>query len=164
MVGKGDTITMKNNYITKTAGRGPALSGSTLLHAVNNVWSDVKGHVLEGGDATARGIFEGNVFKDVRTVVADYSGKLFGSPDASTNEQCKTALGRACQANLAQGTTTTMNVLTQRKDTGFFGEFNGKKTAGAQAASAVASRIPKGAGVGKIPALAARSASMRFRE
>jgi pectin lyase len=70
MVGTGDSITMKNNYITKTAGRGPALSGKTLLHAVNNVWFDVKGHLLEGGDAGARGIFEGNVFNNVQNVVA----------------------------------------------------------------------------------------------
>lgn len=155
---------MKNNYITKTAGRGPALSGATLLHAVNNVWDDVKGHVIEGGDTKARGIFEGNVFKDVRTVVADYSGRLFGSPDATTNGQCNTALGRACQVNLAQGTTTTMNVLTQRKDTSFFGEFSGKNVAGAVEASGVASRIPRGAGTGKIPGLSARSISMRFRD
>lgn len=76
MVGTADQITMKNNYIYHTSGCGPALSGGTLLHAVNNVWEDIDGHALEGGEATAKGIFEGNVFIDVKTLVGDYKGKL----------------------------------------------------------------------------------------
>ncbi|KAF2827054.1 pectin lyase-like protein [Ophiobolus disseminans] len=162
MVGTGDSITMKNNYITKTAGRGPALSGKTLLHAVNNVWFDVKGHLLEGGDAGARGIFEGNVFNNVQNVVADYAGKLFGSPDATTNKQCSTALGRSCEVNLFQGTTIASS-LTSKKDTGFFGEFKGLGIASAAAASAITVRIPNGAGTGKISQLAGRSGSVKFR-
>jgi len=164
MVGTGDSITMKNNYITKTAGRGPALSGKTLLHAVNNVWSDVKGHLLEGGDAGARGIFEGNVFNNVQNVVADYKGRLFGAPDASANKQCSTALGRACEVNLFQGTTSTGSSLTSKKDTSFFSEFQGKTIAAAKPAAEIATRIPSAAGVGKLSALAGRSASVRFRE
>jgi pectate lyase len=164
MVGTGDSITMKNNYITKTAGRGPALSGKTLLHAVNNVWFDVKGHLLEGGDAGARGIFEGNVFNNVQNVVADYAGKLFGSPDATTNKQCSTALGRSCEVNLFQGTTTTASSLTSKKDTSFFSEFQGKTIASAKPVSEIVTRIPNAAGIGKLSALAGRSASAKFRE
>jgi pectin lyase len=123
MVGTGDSITMKNNYITKTAGRGPALSGKTLMHAVNNVWFDVKGHLLEGGDAGARGIFECNVSNNVQNVVADYAGKLFGSPDATTTKQCSTTLGRSCEVNLSQGTTTITSTLTSKKDTSFLSDF-----------------------------------------
>jgi pectin lyase len=164
MVGTGDDITLKNNYITKTAGRGPALSGKTLLHAVNNVWSDVKGHLLEGGDAGARGIFEGNVFSDVQNVVADYKGRLFGAPDKETNGQCGTALGRACEVNLFQGTTSTGNTLTSKKDTSFFSEFEGKTIASAKPVAEIVNRIPNAAGVGKLSALAGRSASVRFRE
>jgi pectin lyase len=163
MVGTGDSITMKNNYITKTAGRGPALSGKTLLHAVNNVWADVKGHLLEGGDAGARGIFEGNVFNNVDNVVADYAGKLFGSPDATTNKQCSTALGRACEVNLFQGTTPTWSTLTSKKDTSFFGDFKNLSIAKAAAAASVAAKIPKVAGSGKLSALTSRVTSIRFR-
>ncbi|KAJ4312133.1 hypothetical protein N0V94_007611 [Neodidymelliopsis sp. IMI 364377] len=164
MVGTGDSITMKNNYITKTAGRGPALSGKTLLHAVNNVWFDVKGHLLEGGETTARGIFEGNVFNNVNTVVGDYRGRLFGSPDANTNKQCSTALGRSCEVNLFQGTTTTGNALTSKKDTSFFGDFKGLTIAKATTASAASARIPTVAGIGKLSALATRSTSAKFRD
>ncbi|KAJ8110349.1 hypothetical protein OPT61_g6788 [Boeremia exigua] len=164
MVGTGDTISMKNNYITKTAGRGPALSGKTLLHAVNNVWFDVKGHLLEGGDTGARGIFEGNVFNNVQNVVAQYAGKLFGSPDATTNAQCTAALGRACQTNLFTGTTTTASTMTSKKDTSFFAEVKKLPAASAKTAAEVATTIPGRAGIGKIPGLAGRSASFRFRE
>lgn len=164
MVGTGDSITMKNNYITKTAGRGPALSGKTLLHAVNNVWADVKGHLLEGGDAGAMGLFEGNVFNNVENVVAEYAGKIFGSPDATTNKQCKATLGRDCQVNLFQGTTTTGSTLTGKKDTSFFSQFSGKSIASAVAASAITVRIPNGAGAGHISQLAGRSGSVKFRE
>ena len=150
MVGTADSITMKNNYITKTSGRGPALSGNTLLHAVNNVWTDVKGHLLEGGDASARGLFEGNVFNNVQNVVADYAGKLFGSPDEKTNELCRKALGRACEGNLFQGTTSTGSSLTERKDTEFFSEFEGKSVASAKKASEIAERVPSAAGSGRL--------------
>lgn len=37
LVGTDDQITFKNNYVHHTAGRSPALSGSTLFHAVNSV-------------------------------------------------------------------------------------------------------------------------------
>ncbi|PSK41804.1 hypothetical protein B9Z65_9190 [Elsinoe australis] len=149
MVGTKDTITMKNNYIYKTAGRGPALSGGTLLHAVNNVWDDVKGHALEGGDAKARGIFEGNVFNNVTTVVADYAGKLFAAPDATTNKQCQSALGRACQVNTFPGTKTGSK-LSALKDTSFFADFKGLSIAGAATAASIQASVPAKAGMGKI--------------
>ncbi|GJC78672.1 putative pectin lyase C [Colletotrichum liriopes] len=148
MVGKDDQITMKNNYIYKTAGRGPALSGATLLHAVNNVWSDVNGHAIEGGEATARGIFEGNVFLNVKQLVSDYKGKLFTSPDATTNAQCKSALGRACVVNVLEGTTDQFKYT----DTSFFGDFKGLTIASAAAASEIKTSVPAGAGAGKLSA------------
>jgi hypothetical protein len=43
----GNTPT-PGNYITHKAGRSPAFSGTTLLHAANNVWQDNNGHALEG--------------------------------------------------------------------------------------------------------------------
>ncbi|CAH0017087.1 unnamed protein product [Clonostachys rhizophaga] len=146
MVGKGDQITMKNNYITKTAGRSPALSGNTLLHAVNNVWEGNNGHALEGGETTARGIFEGNVFSDVKAVESDYKGKLFGVPDASSASKCESALGRSCEVNTYESSGGT---LTQ-SDTPFFSDFSGLKIASAVAASKAQTDVPKNAGFGKL--------------
>ncbi|KAI5201862.1 putative pectin lyase precursor [Aureobasidium subglaciale] len=146
MVGTADQITLKNNYMYRTAGRAPALSGGTLLHAVNNVWSDNNGHVLEGGDTTARGIFEGNVFTDINSMVADYAGKLFGTP-AGSESKCKSALGRNCQTNSYKQTSGSLDSYT---DTSFFGDFAGLHIAGAVSASEAASSVPQNAGAGII--------------
>ncbi|KAL4976304.1 putative pectin lyase C [Aspergillus desertorum] len=48
LVGENDSITFKGNYLYKTSGRSPALSGTTKFHARNNVWSDNNGHAIEG--------------------------------------------------------------------------------------------------------------------
>ncbi|KXH37961.1 pectin lyase [Colletotrichum nymphaeae SA-01] len=146
MVGKDDQITMKNNYVYMTAGRGPALSGSTLLHAVNNVWEDTKGHAIEGGEATARGIFEGNAFINVKQLVSDYQGKLFTAPDATTAAECKTALGRACEVNVFEETTDAFKYT----DTSFFSDFDGLTIASAAAGSAIKTSVPSNAGMGKL--------------
>lgn len=80
MVGDDDQTIMKNKYIYKTAGRGPALSSATRLHASNNVWDDVNGHAIDGGEETA----QGNVFIKVKQLVSDYQGKFFSSLDVTT--------------------------------------------------------------------------------
>lgn len=153
MVGKDDQITMKNNYVYMTAGRGPALSGSTLLHAVNNVWEDTKGHAIEGGEATARGIFEGNAFINVKQLVSDYQGKLFTAPDATSAAECKTALGRACELNVFEDTTDAFKYT----DTSFFSDFDGLTIASAAAGSAIKTTVPSNAGMGKLSASSSSS-------
>ncbi|EQB51151.1 hypothetical protein CGLO_09331 [Colletotrichum gloeosporioides Cg-14] len=159
MVGTDDQITMKNNYIYKTSGRSPALSGGTLLHAVNNVWDDNDGHALEGGDTKARGIFEGNAFINVKALVSDYQGKLFSSPDATTNAQCKTALGRACEVNVFD--TTTSTDFSKLKDTSFFSEFSGFSIASAESASSIKTSVPNNAGAGKLSSSSSSSGSTK---
>jgi hypothetical protein len=53
--------------------------------------------------------------------------------------------------------------LTSKKDTSFFSEFKNLGIAKAVAASAITTRIPNGAGNGKLSALSARSVSAKFR-
>lgn len=149
MVGTDDQITMKGNYMYRTSGRAPALSGGTLLHAVNNVWTDNQGHMLEGGDTKARGIFEGNVFNSVDTVIqnaASYSGRLFGTP-AGSESKCQAALGRSCQVNFYSQSTGTLNTYT---DTSFFSDFSGLHIASASSAAQAAANVPGSAGAGCI--------------
>ncbi|OHE91913.1 pectin lyase [Colletotrichum orchidophilum] len=157
MVGTADQITMKNNYVYMTSGRGPALSGSTLLHAVNNVWEDTKGHAIEGGDATARGIFEGNAFVNVKQLVSDYQGKLFTAPDATTAAQCKTALGRACEVNVFEDTPDSFKYT----DTSFFNDFHGLTIASAAAGSEIKNSVPSNAGMGKLSASSSSSGATK---
>lgn len=146
---------MKNNYIYKTAACGPALSGATLLHAVNNVWDDVNGHVIEGGEKTARGIFEGNVFIKVKQLVSDYQGKLFSSPDVTTNAQCESALGRAREANVLEETTNDFCY----SDTSFVDDFKGLSIASAEPAGKIKSSVPSNAGAGKLSFTSSSSAA-----
>ena len=144
MVGKNDQITMKSNWITNTAGRSPALSGSTLLHAVNNLWQDNNGHALEGGDTNARGIFEGNVFTNVKSLSSDYQGRLFAA--SSSSKDCSAAFKRACQANTFYNSQGAL----PRQDTSFFSDFAGLNIASAQSAQSARANVPNNAGIGKI--------------
>ncbi|KAE8336645.1 putative pectin lyase A [Aspergillus arachidicola] len=146
MVGEADQITLKNNYIYMTAGRSPALSGGTLLHAVNNVWEKNNGHALEGGDAGARGIFEGNAWIGVSTIVGDYAGRLFNAPDSSSAGDCKSALGRACEVNAVSDS----GDFTAYTDTSFFSDFSGLTIAPATSATEAQSSVPNNAGMGKL--------------
>ncbi|KAK1144204.1 hypothetical protein N8T08_005617 [Aspergillus melleus] len=145
MVGEGDQITLQNNYIFSTAGRSPALSGGTLLHAVNNVWEDNTGHALEGGEKAARGLFEGNVFLNVNQVISNYAGRIFTSPESAL-DQCTSALGRACEVNVL----TDSNDFTESTDTSFFSDFKGLKIAPATSATEAQSSVPNNAGAGKL--------------
>ena len=146
MVGEADQITMQNCYIYMTTGRSPALSGGTLLHAVNNVWDKNNGHALEGGDSGARGIFEGNAWVDVSTIVGDYAGRLFNTPDSSSAADCESALGRACEVNVVSDSGS----LTSYTDTSFFSDFSGLTIAPATFASEAQSNVPNNAGMGKL--------------
>ncbi|KAH9904079.1 polysaccharide lyase family 1 protein [Xylariomycetidae sp. FL2044] len=98
LVGSDDQTTFFQNHVYYTSGRSPALSGSTLFHAVNNVWESNSGHLLEGTDS-GMGLYEGNYFVDDPTVVqAGFVGSLFTS-DASVASTCASYLGRACVPN-----------------------------------------------------------------
>ncbi|KAM3087063.1 hypothetical protein ACMFMF_000995 [Clarireedia jacksonii] len=98
LVGSGDHITFYRNYVYYTSGRSPALSGNTPFHAVNNVWSSNTGHLLEG-DSNGMGLYEGNYFTSVPTVVqSGYSIRLFTSNSADVSK-CATYLGRNCVSN-----------------------------------------------------------------
>lgn len=142
MVGANDYITLYKNWIYYTSGRTPALSGTTLLHAVNNVWSSNVGGMIEGTTSTGRGLYEGNYFLNVPTIVdSGFAGKLFAA-QSSNLASCATYLGRDCVANL-QGSGS--GAFTN-SDTSFFSAFSGKSIAPASAASSIASSVVAGAG------------------
>ncbi|KAI1360023.1 pectin lyase E [Xylaria arbuscula] len=139
LVGTDDTITFYKNYVYATSGRTPALSGNTLFHAVNNVWEDNTGHLIEGTD-TGMGLYEGNVFTNTPTVVGDFVGELFSSEDAYLSE-CTSYLGRECVANQYSSSGDF-----SYHDTGFFSELSGLKIVDADSASSIASSVPASAG------------------
>lgn len=142
--GSSDLVTFKNNYIHHTSGRSPKLAGNTLLHAVNNYWSDNNGHAFEI-DAGAMVLAEGNIFQNVKTIVeAGGAGKIFSSPNTSANTACKTHLGHNCEVN-GFGSSGTLSGT----DTSFISNFSGKKVAAATTYT-VAKTVKDTAGFGNI--------------
>lgn len=138
-----DGCPREDNHVYHTSGRSPALSGNTLFHAVNSVWEDNNGHAIEG-DSNGQGLFEGCVFKDVATVVAnDFTGHLFGA-SSSDLDSCKSFLGRACEAN-----TLTGSGAFSEDDTGFLSNFTGMTIARATSAADAESNILGNVGCGK---------------
>ncbi|KAI0017103.1 polysaccharide lyase family 1 protein [Xylariomycetidae sp. FL0641] len=141
LVGGGDQITFYQNHVYMTSGRSPALSGNTLLHAVNNVWESNSGHLLEGTD-DGMGLYEGNYFVNDPTVVQDgFVGHLFSSP-ASDLGACRSALGRDCVENLLESSGSF-----DQNDSSFFGQFAGAANiVSARPAGEIKSSVPAGAG------------------
>ncbi|EMT74154.1 hypothetical protein FOCG_15976 [Fusarium oxysporum f. sp. radicis-lycopersici 26381] len=119
--GSSDMITMKNNYITKTSGRAPKVAGNTVLHAVNNYWSDNSGHAFETSDE-AKILAEGNLFQDVKAAIEEGStGAIFASPDASANAACSSDVGHVCEVNQYDNSGSLSGT-----DSSFFSSFGGK--------------------------------------
>lgn len=93
-------------------------------------------------------VVEGSVFQNVANMVDTSStigGKIFTSPDTSTNADCSTYLGHACQINVFGSTTTYTGTGTS-----FFSNFKGKNIASASAATGVQSSVVANAGIGKL--------------
>ncbi|KAJ4258028.1 hypothetical protein NW762_008166 [Fusarium torreyae] len=125
--GSSDKITFKNNYIFKTSGRAPKVSGDTVLHAVNNYWQGNPGHAFEMSD-NAKVLAEGNLFQDVAAPLEDgATGALFSSPDASTNAACSDALGHVCEVNQFDNSGKLSGT-----DSSFLSEFSGQSVAEAK--------------------------------
>ncbi|TGO91998.1 hypothetical protein BPOR_0013g00290 [Botrytis porri] len=141
LVGSGDQITFYKNYVYNTSGRTPALSGNTLFHAVNNVWSSNSGHLLEG-DKNGMGLYEGNYFTSVPTVVqAGSSIRLFTSNPADASK-CAAYLGRNCVSN-----SLSSSGAFSYSDTSFLYLFKGKTSIpSAAAVSSIQNTVPTSAG------------------
>ncbi|KAJ6563917.1 pectin lyase fold/virulence factor [Mycena capillaripes] len=140
LVGTGDRITFYKNYVLNTSGRSPALSGNTLFHAVNNVWKNNSGHLLEG-TADGMGVYEGNAFINTPDIVdSGFVGQLY-SASASNLAQCATALHRNCVANSFSNAGAFTN-----DQTGFFGDFSGLTIAPAASAASIVNTVPVSAG------------------
>jgi pectin lyase len=142
LTGSNDFITLSGNYIHHTSGRSPKVGGTTLVHAVNNMWHDNTGHAFDIGSSGSRVVAEGNVFQNVKTPLLANSGKLFSAPGTSANTACASYLKHNCQLN-AFGSSGSF----AGSDTSFFSQFNGYTVASASAAS---SNVRYSAGVGKI--------------
>ncbi|CBF88117.1 polysaccharide lyase family 1 protein [Aspergillus nidulans FGSC A4] len=146
LVGKNDSITFKGNYLYKTSGRSPALSGSTKFHACNNVWSDNNGHAIEGNEK-GQGLFEGNVFQEVATVVSSTfweAGDLFlSSADGTGNDACASYIGRNCASSIYMN---DGGDYTSYTDVSWLGDWSGLTIAECAEAREIEGTVPTSAG------------------
>ncbi|ETS82663.1 pectin lyase E [Pestalotiopsis fici W106-1] len=129
------------NYVYYTSGRTPALSGTTLFHAINNVWSSNSGHALEGTTSTGYGLYEGNYIVEIPTVLdSSFAGQLFTS-NAGDVSKCAAYLGRNCVPN-----TLSNSGAFSSSDTGFLSMFSGKTVPASASVSSIQSTVPSSAG------------------
>lgn len=103
-VGNDLRLSLDRNYYHSVSGRAPKIggSGSQLVHATNNLFSNNDGHnfdVAEGASV----LIEGNRFENspqpITANSASHGGSVFDVPDASAAATCSAYLGRRCQIN-----------------------------------------------------------------
>ncbi|CED84412.1 polysaccharide lyase family 1 protein [Phaffia rhodozyma] len=142
--GSNDRITMSGNYIHETSGRGPKVGGQgdTVLHVVNNYWSNVVGHAFDV-ETGGRTVIEGNVFENVQTPALNAGSSFVAT--SSNGASCSSYLGRVCQANTLTGSGSIAGTSTSA-----FAAFSGFSVAPATSASSVKANVLANAGVGKI--------------
>ncbi|OLN97956.1 putative pectin lyase A 1 [Colletotrichum chlorophyti] len=139
--GSNDQITFKNNYVHHFSGRSPKVNGNSLVHAVNNYWAETSGHAFEvdeGGYVLA----EGNVFDGIKTIIEDGGAGATLAITSSNAADCKSKLGRECQANSLTGSGTFAG-----SDSSVLSKFGSADVPDAVAASSVSKGT---AGYGKI--------------
>ncbi|KAG9043405.1 hypothetical protein FS837_009656 [Tulasnella sp. UAMH 9824] len=119
IAGEADTITVMNNHIYHTSGRGPhvgEISGyNQQIHTVNNYYDTVGGHAIDAA-VSSHILVEGNYFKSVTppdTGTASGGAEYFVQTvaDATT---CAAYLGRYCEWNRFESSGT----VASRLDTG----------------------------------------------
>jgi pectate lyase len=110
IAGSNDTITVANNWIHDTSGRGPHAGGLATtfdwMQFANDFYESVPGHAADPSQGSTL-LYEGTAFNQTTTpivVEATMAGSIYAplaSSVASTNAACQAALGRPCVANAA---------------------------------------------------------------
>lgn len=103
-LGQGDQITLQNNVIFNTSGRGPHLVANnnqkSLLHMIQNTFYDVNQlGLIDLDDKRSSLLLEGNVFNNVKEIVHKNTGNIFMPQNASDQKCCEAYLGRQCLLN-----------------------------------------------------------------
>ncbi|KAG8946400.1 hypothetical protein FRC04_011846 [Tulasnella sp. 424] len=101
--GRADTITVMQNHVYMTAGRGPHIGGiagyNQQLHLVNNYYDTVGGHAIDS-DTSSHILVEGNYFKSVTTPdTGNKNGLEYFVQTVPDAAACTSYLGRVCEWN-----------------------------------------------------------------
>ncbi|KAG6905091.1 hypothetical protein DXG01_005161 [Tephrocybe rancida] len=101
--GRSDTITVAQNYIKNTSGRGPHIGydqGYQYIHLVNNYYENVQGHAIDAGAGT-QVLVEGNYFNKVTTIDTGNAdgAEYFVATVDQAGTPCSSTIGRYCEWN-----------------------------------------------------------------
>lgn len=111
-LGSNDTITLADNYIHGTAGRGPHSTGmhdaEVLVHMINNRFENIShAGLIESREITSRILVEGNSFKNVSQLISLNLGRMFFPKNESEAEICMKYFGRKCYINAIENSQKT---------------------------------------------------------
>ncbi|KAG9044378.1 hypothetical protein FS837_008244 [Tulasnella sp. UAMH 9824] len=126
-LGEADQLTIMQNHIYYTSGRGPHIGGYTgaykqQLHLVNNYYDSVAGHAIDAG-VNSWVLAEGNYFKAVTTPDTGTSagGTEYFVQTVAEAGVCSSYMGRVCEWNRvdsASGTVATRATTSVLSDVG----------------------------------------------
>ncbi|KIO28622.1 polysaccharide lyase family 1 protein [Tulasnella calospora MUT 4182] len=138
-LGEADQLTMVQNHIYYTAGRGPHIGGYTgaykqQLHLVNNYYDSVDGHAIDAG-ANSWVLAEGNYFKAVNQPDTGSSagGTEYFVQTVAEAGVCSSYMGRVCEWNRmdsATGAVATRATTSVLSDVGSLSAVKGLKPMG----------------------------------
>ncbi|TEB33083.1 pectate lyase [Coprinellus micaceus] len=150
--GKGDQLTFAYNYLYKTSGRGPHVSGtsgySQNVHLYNNYFVSMDGHAIDA-QVGSRVLLEGNYFNKVKIPAQRSTGQTYAPVSDAEASACSATIGRKCVPNISISSGALPGVAS---DSGTLQGFKDSISKGASvmAASGVGSYVQANAGVGKV--------------
>lgn len=107
--GAQNTMTVMDNWIHNTSGRGPHAGGTAPVNQyvyaqfANDYYQNVTGHAADPAE-NANLFYEGTYFQSVKTPFVTTDGGYSYAPVASnlssTSSACSSAIGRSCIANV----------------------------------------------------------------
>ncbi|KIY72357.1 polysaccharide lyase family 1 protein [Cylindrobasidium torrendii FP15055 ss-10] len=146
--GAGDQITFALNYLYKTSGRGPHVSGTSgyyqNIHIYNNYFVSLDGHAIDP-EVGSKVLVEGNYFNSVKTPLLSGDGEAYIPTTSAETASCSSYIGRACVANKlsSSGSISTNKVNAAN---GFTDSIS--KAASIKSADDVSTYVQANAGVG----------------
>ncbi len=157
VLGSSNTMTVSENWIHDTSGRGPHAGGmenaAVTMQLADNLYETIPGFAANPETPLAKLLMEANVFDDVTTpVLLDSTGGLaFAPTSTSEGAVCQSSLGRACAPNSVSGASTAASSLPL--DTPVLSPFTGLPAGSVIApypATYVTESVPQLAGPGHI--------------
>ncbi|KAF2018270.1 carbohydrate-binding module family 1 protein, partial [Aaosphaeria arxii CBS 175.79] len=147
-IANGDKVTLDKNYFHNLSGRAPKLGAdgvSGTFHAVNNLFSNMKGHAFDAYKG-ANALIEGNAFASV-SQPSTQSAAGVSTFVVNAGNACSSAFGRDCLANSVD---SSSGKLSGGSTTSFVSSLAKFKIPNALSADKVSAHVKANAGPAKL--------------